>query len=74
MDGQIYRRDSLLINYEENDYIEQYKNLKLFFKEYIGEALINPLKSYPDMETKYPFEIIDLRHQFDHITTKNSTT
>ena len=23
------------------------------------------------METKYLFEIIDLRHQFDHITPKN---
>ena len=32
IDGQIYPSDSLLINYEENDYIDQYKNLKLFFK------------------------------------------
>ena len=26
--------------------------------------------SYPDMKTKYPIEIIDLRHQSDHITPK----
>ena len=32
IDGQRYPRDSLLINYEQNDYIEQYKNLKLLFK------------------------------------------
>ena len=25
---------------------------------------------YPDMKTKYPIEIIDLRHQPDHITPK----
>ena len=70
IDGQRYPRDSVLINYEENDYIQQYKDLKLFFKEYIGEPLLNPLISYPDMKTKYPIEIIDLRHQPDHITPK----
>ena len=32
IDGQRYLRDSLLINYEQNDYIEQYKNLKLCSK------------------------------------------
>ena len=70
LDSLRYLRDSLHINYEENDYIEQYKVLKLFFKEYIGEPLLNPFKLYPDMETKYPIGIIDLRHQPDHITPK----
>ena len=27
-----------------------------------------PFISYPDMKTKYPIEIIDLRHQPDHIS------
>ena len=27
---------------------------------------------YPDMKTKYPIEIIDLRHQSDHITPKKT--
>ena len=71
IDGQRYPRDSSLMNYEQNDYIEQYKDLKLFFKEYIGEQLMSPFISYPDMKTKYPIEIIDLRHQADHITSKN---
>ena len=31
IDGQIYRRDSLLKNYEENDYVEQYKKFKSIF-------------------------------------------
>ena len=70
IDGQRYPRDSVLINYEENDYIQQYKDLKLLWKEYIGEPILNPLISYPDMKTKYPIEIIDLKHQFDHITPK----
>ena len=70
IDGQRYPRDSSLMNYEQNDYIEQYKDLKLFFKEYNGEQLMSPFISYPDMKTKYPIEIIDLRHQVDHITPK----
>ena len=65
-----YLRDGVLINYEENDYIQQYKGLKLFFHEYIGEPLLQPLTSYPDMKAKYPIEIIDLRHHSDHITLK----
>ena len=70
IDSVRYPRDSVLVNYNQNDYIEPYKDLKLFFKEYIGEQLMNPLISYPDMKTKYPIEIIDLRHQSDHITPK----
>ena len=58
------------MNYEQNDYIAQYQDLKLFFKEYIGEQLMSPFISYPDMKTKYPNEIIDLGHQSDHITPK----
>ena len=42
----------------------------MFFIEYIGEPLLNPFISYPDMETEYPIGIIDLRHQADHITPK----
>ena len=70
IDGQRYPRDSSLMNYEQNDYIEQYRDLKLIFKEYIGEPILNPFISYLDMKTKYPIETIDLRHQSDHITAK----
>ena len=31
---------------------------------------MSPFISYPDMKTKYPIAIIDLRHQTDHITLK----
>ena len=68
IDGVRYPSDGVLITYEEIDYIQQYKDLKLFFKEYIGEPILSPLISYPDIKTKYPNEIIDLRHQSDHIT------
>ena len=66
-----YPRDSSLMISEQNDYIEQYKDINLFFKEYIGEQLMSPFISYPDMKTKNPIEIIDLRHQSVQITPKN---
>ena len=35
IDRQRYPRASSLMNYEQNDCIEQYKDIKVFFKEYI---------------------------------------
>ena len=70
IDGPRYPRDGLLINYEQNDHIEQDKDIKLFFKEYIREPILNLFITYPDMKTKHPIEIIDLRYQCDHITPK----
>ena len=72
IDGQRYPRDSALINYEGKDYIQPYKGLKMFFQEYIGEPLLQPLISYTDIKTKYPIEMIDLRHQTDYITPKKT--
>ena len=70
IDNIQYPRDAVLINYPENDYIDQYKDLKFFFKEYVGEELLNPCASYPEIKTKYPIQVIDLRFQADHITPK----
>ena len=70
IDSIRYPRDGVLVNYGRNDYIEKYKDLKLFFKEYVGEPILSPFISYPDMKTNYPIEILDLRHQTDPITPK----
>ena len=70
IDSIRYPRDGVLINYTENDYIDQYKDLKLFYKEYVGEEFLNPFVFYPDMKDKYPIQVIDLRFQVDHITPK----
>ena len=71
IDSLRYPRDSVLVEYKQNDYIEKYKDLQLFFKEYVGEELMTPFISYLDIKTENPIEIIDLRHQPDHITPKN---
>ena len=43
VDGQRYPRDSISKNYTENDYIDQYRDLKIIFREHIGEPVLNPL-------------------------------
>ena len=70
IDGVRYPRDSVLTHYGLNDYLDQYKDVKLFYKEYVGEELLSPFISYPDMKDKYPIQVIDLRFQTDHITPK----
>ena len=70
IDGVRYPQDAVLTNFEENSYLDQYRDLKLFYKEYAGEDLLQPYISYPDMKYLYPIQITDLRHQVDHITPK----
>ena len=70
IDGQLYPRDGISINYTEIDYIDQYRDIKLFFKEYIGEPIMNPLISYPDRKTKYSIGNTDLGRQPDLLTFK----
>ena len=53
IDGVRYPRDSVLVIYEQRDYIEQYKNLKIFFKEFVRKELMTPFISYPDIKKKY---------------------
>ena len=60
-----YTRDGVLTNYGLNDFLDQHKDVKLFHKEYVGEDLLSPFISYPDMKDKYSTQIIDFRFQVD---------
>ena len=62
----------MLKNYIKNDHIDQNRDLNLYFRDYIGEPILNPLISYPDMRTNYSIGITDLRHQLDHISSKGT--
>ena len=70
IDGVRYPKDDVLINFEENSYLDQYRDLKLFYKYYLSEQLLQPYITYPDMKYLYPIQITDLRFQVDHITPK----
>ena len=68
IDGVRYPKDGVLTYFEENSYLDQYRDLKLFYKEYVGEQLLQPYITYPEMKYLYPIQITDLRHQVDHNT------
>ena len=70
IDGIRYPKGGVIINFEENSYLDQYRDLKLFYKEDVGEELLQPYISYPDMKYLYPIQITDLRHLVDHLTPK----
>ena len=55
IDGARYPRNGVLTNFEGNSYLDQNRDLKLFYKEYVGEELLLPNISYPDMKNFYPF-------------------
>ena len=50
IDGIRYPKDGVHVNYNSNDYLDQYRDIKWFFKEYVGEPLLNPFISYRDVK------------------------
>ena len=50
IDGIRYPREGGSFDYGINDYIDRYRDLKLFYTEYVGEKLLNPFVSYTDMK------------------------
>ena len=70
IDGVRYPKDPVETNFPDNRYLDQYRDLKLFYKEYNGETLLHPFISYLDMKTFYPIQVIDLRFQIDYVTPK----
>ena len=74
IDGIRYPKDGVLLNFEENSNLDQYRDIKLFYKDYVGEELLQPFITFPDMKLLYPIQITDLRHQADHLTPKQIQT
>ena len=68
--GFRYPKETFLTNFTENDYLDQYRDLKLFYKDYVGEDLLILFKSYTDMQKKYIIQVIDLGRQVDNIYPK----
>ena len=61
----------VMVTYTGNNYLDQYRDLKLFYNEYIGEQLLSPIITNDKIKDYYPIQIIDLRSQVDHISSKN---
>ena len=72
IDGIRYPKYPVMVNYEENKYLEQYRDLKLFYKEYVVEQLLSPIIKYEKMKKNFPIQIIDLRFHVDHNITEEN--
>ena len=59
-----------MIIYDENNYLDHFRDIKLFYKDYVGEPILNLILAYDKKKRWYPFEIFDLRFQVDHISPK----
>ena len=70
IDGVRNPKNPVMVNYDENNYLEQDRDLKLFHKEYVGESMLSPIISYDKKKNYYPIQLIDLRFQVDHISPK----
>ena len=73
VDGVRYQRNGVSINYASIDYLDQYRDLKMFYEEYIGKELLSPSVNYIDMKIHYTIQLIDLRFQVDHFYPKKFT-
>ena len=65
-----YPREAVNFDYASIDYLDQYRDLKLFYEEYVGEELLNPFISFTVIRKKYPIQVIGLRFQIDHNNPK----
>ena len=72
IDGVKYPRDGVGFDYNSYDYVDQYRDLKLLYKEYVGKELLNSFISYTDMKNKHLIKVIELRFQVDHFDPKKS--
>ena len=63
-------KNHVMVNFGENNYLEQYRYLKLIYKEDVGDQLLSPIITYDKMKDYYPIQIFDLRFQVDHISPK----
>ena len=70
IDGVRYPKDPVETNFSGNKHLDQYRDLKLFYKEINGESLLLSFISYLDMKTSYHIQVTDLRFQIDYITPK----
>ena len=50
IDGARYPIDGVSTDFEEKSNLDQYRDIKLFYREYVGGKLLNPYISYTDMK------------------------
>ena len=68
MGDQRYPKDSISINSNENEFLDQYRDPKLFYGEYVGVQFLSSHLTDLDMMKTYRNQVVDLRRQVHQIT------
>ena len=58
IDGQTYPKNAIIENYSENDFLNQCKDLKLFYKKNVGKEMLNLFISFPNMKNFFLFQYL----------------
>ena len=69
-----YTIGSIGIKCAADDSLDQYGDLKLFFKVYAKEPLMKPFMTSTDMKKVHPIRVFDLRFQVDLINPNKKST
>ena len=59
-----------MIAYDKVLYLDQNRDLKIFYKEYFGGPLLNAYIYNTGVKKRYRIQTIDLSSQVDHINPK----
>ena len=54
IDGVRYPKNPIMTNFEENSHLDMFRDLKIFYKEYVGEQLLSPIITYDKIKDYYP--------------------
>ena len=65
-----YPKNRILKSYTENIHLSQHRDLKIFYKEYIGEQILSPIITYDKKQIYYPTQLFDLLFQLNYVTRK----
>ena len=61
------------IHYSSNDYLDQYRDLEVNYKEHVGKELLSHFIHYTDTKKNiYPIEVNDLRFQVEHVNPEKN--
>ena len=62
VDGFRYPGDSVKVDHFTNNHLDQYRDLKPFCNEHVGELLLSPFVKFSDLKNFYPFQVVQLTY------------
>lgn len=65
-----YPDNEMQIDYNRNNYVQPYDELKRFKKEYIGEQSLGPFVTYKEFKDLYNLYVFDIRNQKEHLSAQ----